>query len=200
MRALWDGHAETFDEEPDHGLNDPRTRRAWELLLDGFLGSSQGAVVDLGCGTGSLSLLLAERGHQVLGVDIAPRMVERAQAKTSGAEHRIEFLVGDVQLMPVPTRKFSAVLSRHVLWTVPDPSECVARWSGCLEDDGMFVAVEGVWNGAGLAPGDAFSILQGHFEKVEYTDLAAQADLWGKSVNDERYAMVALNPRRKPRS
>lgn len=194
-RALWDGLADTFDQEPDHGLNDPTTRSAWEQLLDGFLGPSRGAVADLGCGTGSLSLLLAERGHDVMGVDLSPKMVERARAKASRTAYDVDFRIGDVQVMPVPATPLEAVLSRHVLWAVPDPGACVARWSTCLTASGVFVAIEGVWNQAGLAPQEMFSILQPLFEHVQYIDLAANNELWGKTVTDERYAIVARRPR-----
>ena len=42
-------------------------------------------VLDLGCGTGSLSLVLAEQGHRPVGVDLAPLMVEQAQRKLTAA-------------------------------------------------------------------------------------------------------------------
>ncbi|WP_435833085.1 class I SAM-dependent methyltransferase [Kitasatospora purpeofusca] len=38
-------------------------------------------VLDVGCGTGSLSLLLAEAGHRVAGVDLSPEMVARSRRK-----------------------------------------------------------------------------------------------------------------------
>ncbi|PPK63132.1 hypothetical protein V5P93_004067 [Actinokineospora auranticolor] len=64
-RAFWDQHAATFDDEADHGLRDPVVRAAWaELLLP--LIPTGSAVADLGCGTGSLSVLLAEAGHRVV--------------------------------------------------------------------------------------------------------------------------------------
>ena len=41
-------------------------------------------VADLGCGTATLSLLLAEAGYGVDGVDFSPAMVELARAKVAG--------------------------------------------------------------------------------------------------------------------
>ena len=82
MRRYWDGRAGTFDEEPDHGLRDPAVRQAWaDLLLPLVPPSSR--VADLGCGTGTLSVLLAGAGHDVHGVDLAPRMVEAARVPRS---------------------------------------------------------------------------------------------------------------------
>src|SRR6478609_5325654 len=57
---LWDAQAARFDDEPDHGLHDPLVRDAWRSLLRSVLPPSPGRVADLGCGTGTLSLLLVE--------------------------------------------------------------------------------------------------------------------------------------------
>lgn len=55
----WDAAAGSFDEEPDHGLRDPAVRDAWARRMETWLPTAPSAVLDLGCGTGSLSLLVA---------------------------------------------------------------------------------------------------------------------------------------------
>ena len=50
--ADWDSQAATFDDEPDHGLRDPRVRDAWLRLLLGHLPAAPAAVADPSCGTG----------------------------------------------------------------------------------------------------------------------------------------------------
>ena len=90
--AMWDREALTFDEAADHGLADPECRAAWRDLLRGRpAGPAPARVADLGCGTGTLSLLLAEQGYAVTGVDFSPAMVERARDK---AGHLAEFQRG----------------------------------------------------------------------------------------------------------
>ncbi len=52
-RDFWDDQAATFDDEPDHGMLDAKTRMGWSRLFDELLPSACGAIIDLGCGTGS---------------------------------------------------------------------------------------------------------------------------------------------------
>ena len=81
--AFWDEEAAVFDEAADHGLADASTREAWRALLASVLPPAPARIADLGCGTGTLSLLLAEMGYQVDGVDFSPRMLERAARKAA---------------------------------------------------------------------------------------------------------------------
>lgn len=99
MTAIdWDDAADSFDEEPDHGLLDPSVRKAWAAKLAGWLPAEPSRVLDLGCGTGSLALLATEQGHRVTAVDLSPRMVGLARAKLSGTD--TEVLVGDAARPP----------------------------------------------------------------------------------------------------
>ena len=81
----WDTSASHYDEEPDHGLLDPLVRAAWRGLLVAALPPAPAVVADLGCGTGSLSVLLAEEGYVVCGLDSSPAMLELAAAKAEAA-------------------------------------------------------------------------------------------------------------------
>ena len=58
-----------------------------------------GAVLDVGCGTGSHAVLLAEHGHRVAGVDIARRAVELARERAAVAGVEVRFLQGDALVL-----------------------------------------------------------------------------------------------------
>ncbi|GAA2310087.1 class I SAM-dependent methyltransferase [Streptomyces kunmingensis] len=188
----WDAAAAAFDDEPDHGLRDPEVRAAWAERLAGWLPPTPGDLLDLGCGTGSVSLLAAERGHRVTGVDFAPNMVERARIKL--ANHDAEFLVGDAASPPVPAASYDVVLVRHVLWALPEPAAALRHWVTLLRPGGRLVLVEGVWgevDPAGIPADRLLGWARRWFVDVRHEALSADVRLWGKQIGDERYAVVA---------
>jgi SAM-dependent methyltransferase len=188
----WDARAASFDEEPDHGLRDPEVRRAWARRLRDWLPGRPGDVLDLGCGTGSLSLLASEQGHRVTGVDLSPAMVTLAREKLAGRD--AVFLVGDAASPPVGEQRFDAVLVRHVLWALPDPGRALRRWQGLLRPGGRLVLVEGVWGSAdpvGIPAERLTGLLAPVSGPVRVERLSDDPLLWGKKVTDERYAVVA---------
>lgn len=193
-RLLWDREATTFDDAADHGLRDGEVRRAWADLLLPLIGGRGRRVADLGSGTGTLSALLAEDGgHFVSGVDFSPEMVRRARAKVEGIVPRPDFTVGDAADPPLPAASFDAVLSRHVLWAMPDPAAALARWVELLTPTGVLILVEGRWNtGAGLAPAECVDLVAGLRGDAELRMLDDPA-LWGGPVSDERYLIVSTH-------
>ncbi|WNV75635.1 bifunctional 2-polyprenyl-6-hydroxyphenol methylase/3-demethylubiquinol 3-O-methyltransferase UbiG [Geodermatophilus sp. DSM 44513] len=93
---------------PDAHFADPRLARLYDVLegersdLDSYVAlvGELGArtVLDVGCGTGSLACLLADRGVQVVGVDPAAASLDVARAKPQ-ARH-VRWVTGDVRSLP----------------------------------------------------------------------------------------------------
>lgn len=66
----------------------------------------ESSVLELGAGTGRVALALAERGHRVVGLDLAPSMLAQAEAKLKRAEpevaQRVRFVRGDMTALSLP--------------------------------------------------------------------------------------------------
>lgn len=209
IAEYWDTAATTYDEEPDHGLRDPVTRAAWARRLAEWVPGPSGSVLDAGCGTGSLSVLLGEAGHVVTGVDAAPEMVRRARAKADAAGVRARFLRGEAADPPVGDRPFDAVLERHVVWTLPEPHRALRRWVSLLRPGGRLVLVEGRWAqtavggtpyvagaetlpwSGGVGAEELAEAVAPLVTDLEIVPLDGEPELWGHPVHDERYALVA---------
>ena len=186
--ALWDAEAEAFDEAADHGLRDPAVRAAWRSLLVSLVPAPPARVADLGCGTGTLSLLLADEGHAVDGVDFSPAMVTRARAKGEGRRD-VRFVVGDAAAPALVRAAYDVVLCRHVLWALPDPAAALRRWVDLLAPGGRLVLVEGRWfNGAGLSAAETVRLVEATGRPAELTLLPEPA-YWGREITDERYVV-----------
>ena len=96
------------------------------------------AVVDMGCGEGTMTGALAERwpGAQVTGVDSSPEML----AAATPVPGRLEFVRGDVREWQ-PPGPVDVVVSNAVLHWVPDHPDLMTRWAGWLAPGG-WVAVQ----------------------------------------------------------
>jgi SAM-dependent methyltransferase len=189
-RELWDREAPTFDDEPDHGLGDEVTRDAWRTLLLGVLPPAPARVADLGSGTGTLSVLLAEDGYAVDGLDASPEMVSRARAKAEVAGVDVDVRVGDANAPDLERAAYDVVLSRHVLWAMDDPAAALERWLALLAPGGVLVLVEGSWStGAGITSEEAVALVRGTGRTAELRRLP-EAVYWGKEITDDRYLLV----------
>lgn len=201
VRAHWDAQAVGFDDEPDHGLRDPATYAAWDSLLISVLGSELRQVVDLGAGTGTLSLLLARRGHAVVGLDISPAMATRAAEKALAEELSAGFGVADAADPPVAAGSVDVVLGRHVLWALPEIGAVLDRWLGLLRPGGRLVLIEGFWQadgdpsgcGGGLRAQQVLLALRGLGVTPQLRPLP-QRRYWGREITDERYLITAPVP------
>jgi SAM-dependent methyltransferase len=186
----WDAEAETFDEPADHGLRDPAVRAAWAELLLTRLPDPPARVADLGCGTGTLSVLLGEAGFVVDGVDFSPRMVELARVKAAGHAD-VRFVRADAFDPPLPESSYDVVLCRHVLWAMPDPAVALERWLRLLAPAGRLLLVEGRWaNGVGLSAERTVRLVEETGRTALLTRLT-DAAYWGRSITDDRYVVTS---------
>jgi len=193
MRAseYWDCGAAEFDEASDHGLRDPGVRDAWARLLLPLLAPVPARVADLGCGTGTLTVLMAQAGRLVSGLDFAPRMAALAREKIAAAGVVADVVVGDASSPPWRAGSFDVVLTRHVLWVMPDPEAALSTWIHLLAPGGRLILIEGRWSsGVGLASADVAELVLRHRLEIEVTRLDDPA-LWGTPINDERYVITS---------
>jgi SAM-dependent methyltransferase len=81
-----------------------------EVVRIADAGGFTGVVIDVGCGTGENALELSARGLPVVGVDAAPRAIEKARAKALERSSSAEFLVADVFALDRLGRRFDTAL------------------------------------------------------------------------------------------
>jgi ubiquinone/menaquinone biosynthesis C-methylase UbiE len=127
------------------GWNDEQTWQTWrkemlDLIESGDLPKT-GKVLEIGCGAGDVSLLFAERGYQVNGVDISATAIEWAKEKASNARLKANFEVGDVTNMGRwENGTFDIVVDGHCLHCIigDDRTKVLKETFRVLKPDGMF--------------------------------------------------------------
>src|SRR4051812_47845463 len=68
-------------------------------------------LVDAATGTGNAALVAAIRGARVTGVDFEPRLLDIARERSRAASVEVEWLLGDVESLPIPDASADAVVS-----------------------------------------------------------------------------------------
>ena len=125
-------------------------------------------ILELGSGTGRVSLMLAEAGHEIVGVELSPEMLEIAREKLQKLPETVQLRVtlhhSDITDFSLG-KKFSLILIPSVfkfLLTTDDQLSCLRCVRNHLQEDGVFIL--------DLYPGEFFD------ETGEYTTYPVEID------------------------
>lgn len=98
------------------------------------------AALDIGCGTGTFSRLLAERARRVIALDLSPRMIEVARER-SRRHPNIEYQVADARTWEFPDGRFDCVASIAAMHHLP-LEEMLLQIKGALRVGGVLVILD----------------------------------------------------------
>jgi ubiquinone/menaquinone biosynthesis C-methylase UbiE len=149
IRAYWDRDSATYDRSASHALDAPAEAAVWRAALRRLLPAPPARVLDVGAGTGALSLLAAGLGYRVTALDLSAGMLEQLQRKASTRGLGVEAV--HAPATQPPTGPFDAVIERHVVWTLPDPEGALRSWRSVASEGGRLVLFEGIWHPNGPA-------------------------------------------------
>jgi len=100
-------------------------------------------VLDLGSGAGFDSFLAARRvgkTGRVIGVDMTPEMIAKARANAkAGTYDNVEFLLGDIEALPLPDCSVDVAISNCVINLVPDKEKVFQELNRVLRPGGRFM-------------------------------------------------------------
>ncbi|MGD6851768.1 MAG: class I SAM-dependent methyltransferase [Candidatus Bathyarchaeia archaeon] len=151
----WNYSSQRYDNYHGHGVKSDEESKAWKTLFQQTLLGDDLKILDVGCGTGEMSLVLASMGHHVTGLDLSEKMMEKGKIKAKKiAENSgildLTFKVGDAEKPPFKDGTFDAVVTRHVLWTLPHPQTAVNSWVRVLKEGGRLIVIDSLWGAGGL--------------------------------------------------
>lgn len=139
VQAVFDDWAERGRAEGMEAGHGPAARAGFERLE-----LTPGAhYLDVGCGNGYTvrwaAPLVGETGRAV-GIDISPRMIERARAASAG-QRNLQFHVAAFPAHPLPPGAFRGIFSMEVLYYLPDLRGALDEVARLLEPGGRFACV-----------------------------------------------------------
>jgi SAM-dependent methyltransferase len=102
-----------------------------------------GPVLELGCGTGRVSLRLAQAGIDVTGIDESPALVAAMRERAAESGLAVEGVVGDVRALALE-RRFALICAPmqllHLMGATAGRMRLLARAAAHLEPGGAFAA------------------------------------------------------------
>ncbi|MEJ5081331.1 class I SAM-dependent methyltransferase [Ochrobactrum sp. MYb379] len=141
MSEHWNNRAHRFNGSASH----VRHEKDWLNLFSEVLGPNSVDVVDLGCGTGACSLLLAKLGHRVTGVDGSREMLRLASEAADDSDLDIWFIQSTMDDAPLADESADVVTLRNVIWTLENPAGAIALAQRILRPGGKIILSDGMW-------------------------------------------------------
>ncbi|NPD31865.1 class I SAM-dependent methyltransferase [Eggerthellaceae bacterium zg-997] len=145
----WTRRSESYSAQ---NANELRSWRAgvWTRELEGEIGAGLPAsarVLDVGCGPGLFSVLLARRGYRVWGIDATPAMLRQAESNTRGIEPAVTLVQMNAQRLDFADDSFDVVVTRNLTWNLPHPAKAYREWCRVLKPGGVLVNFDANWYG-----------------------------------------------------
>ena len=180
-----DDVAEEYDDKRFSQGGQLIDRREKEAVLEAIAPVEGRNVLEIACGTGRFTVMLAERGADVVGLDISAAMLQqgREKAKRADVSETLQFLRGDAGRLPFPDDHFDTVVAMRFFHLADDPSAFLAEMRRVAKDQIVFdtfnrFSTRSIYNWA-LPMGSRL------YSKSEIAVLLAKNDLTLVDVEDD---------------
>src|SRR5262245_36888607 len=125
-------------------LFEPIATHGIQAILD--ITVPEARVLDVGTGTGRISIPLLDRGVDLIGCDLSGKMLRRLQEKLPPAR----IVQSDASHLPFRTAHFDVVLTVHVLHLIPPWREALREFKRVLKPEGIYLNVK-TWEAVGTS-------------------------------------------------
>lgn len=144
IRQYWNSRAEGYTLSNREELEDEHRIFLWEQQIRRALnGRICRHVLDVGCGPGFFSVLLARLGYEVTAVDYTENMLAEARKNAVHYGVDIDFRRMDAQKLDFEDGIFDLVISRNVLWNLEQPEQAYREWFRVLKPNGTVMNFDG---------------------------------------------------------
>ncbi len=132
----------------DYGVVAQNLKASAEEFLSRIPIDPDSRVLDLACGTGQIAFPACHAGANVVGIDIAPNLIDQARARAVSENRDIQFDVGDAESLPYQDKEFDLVVSLIGAMFAPRPELATAEMTRVCKSGGRIVM--GNWTPEGF--------------------------------------------------
>lgn len=189
ITKYWTKRSESFLEQRRAELKSALAERWMKEIKKQLPEGKKLKILDVGCGSGFFSILLAKEGHQVIGTDLTPEMV--VNAKKLAKEEQVEptFLVMDAEKLEFEDASFDVVISRNLTWTLPHAEEAYQEWQRVLKPGGVLLNFDANYGGADFS--DTSELPKNHAHNTVGDALMQECEDLKKQLPISTYARPA---------
>ena len=186
----FDRAAEFYDAT--RTIDDETTARTLDVVASEV--ADRGRVLEIGVGTGLMALPLAERGIDLIGIDLSEPMLRQLIRKANGRAP-IPLLRADATRLPLDDDTFGAAYARHVLHLIPNWRAAVAEL--CRVVGRGVVVIEAGWAGGESGWSDLWDTVRAAVgPAVDHVGLDMSSD--GREQLDRAFVDAGATPRDVP--
>ena len=151
ITEYWAKRSESFMEQRRRELKSPLADR-WLREIGRKLPDRKNLkILDVGCGSGFFSILLARLGHEVTGTDLTPEMIVNSKQLAREENVSCRFLVMDAEKLEFEDNSFDVVISRNLTWTLPHVKEAYEEWGRVLKEGGILLNFDANYGASNFA-------------------------------------------------
>ena len=160
----WEKRSENFLEQRRSELANPIAKRWMKEIEKQIPAGRRLKILDVGCGAGFFSILLAKEGHEVFGIDLTPEMIENAIQLAEEENADCCFQVMDAENPMFADETFDVVISRNLTWTLPNAEHAYGEWMRVLKTGGVLLNFDANYGKEDVADTKGLPEAHAHFK------------------------------------
>lgn len=145
LNEYWDERSISYSDLIKNQMESPQ-KSVWEaMILNNVPEKGSLHILDIGCGPGFFSILMAQQGHRVHAVDYSAEMLRYAEENASQYGVDITCTLLEEDNLPFANETFDMVISRDVTWTLVEPEQTMREWGRVLKKGGRLLYFDANW-------------------------------------------------------
>lgn len=160
----WEKRSESFLEQRRSELANPIAKRWMKEIEKQIPAGRRLKILDVDCGAGFFSILLAKEGHEVFGIDLTPEMIENAIQLAEEENADCCFQVMDAENPMFADETFDVVISRNLTWTLPNAEHAYGEWMRVLKTGGVLLNFDANYGKEDVADTKGLPEAHAHFK------------------------------------